>query len=91
AKQAIPIWLYVPALDDNEVAGEDAMLEKIAGETGFFTLNLKGSYGTTEPESIKIASWDFHPNARGHQMIADELIRQLKQNKALLEVLRAKR
>ncbi|MCB9301016.1 MAG: hypothetical protein H6566_10240 [Lewinellaceae bacterium] len=91
AKQAIPIWLYVPALDDNEVAGEDAMLEKIAGETGFFTLNLKGSYGPTEPESLKIASWDFHPNARGHQMIADELIRQLKQNKALLEVLRAKR
>ncbi len=88
AKGAVPVWLYVPALDDNEAPGEDAFLEKIAREAGFFTLNLKASYGAEEPESLKISAWDFHPNARGHQLIARELLRRLKGNAGLLESLR---
>lgn len=87
---AIPLWLYVPALDDNKVQGEDATLEKIARESGFFTLNLKDSYGAEAPESLKIASWDFHPNAHGHELIARELMRQLKGNEGLLEKLRGR-
>lgn len=86
--QAIPLWLYVPTLDDNSVAGEDEKLQQMAEEMGFYTLNLKKAYQGHNPEELKIAKWDFHPNAKGHELIAQEWLRQLAANQSLLEALR---
>lgn len=88
--QAIPIWIYVPTLDDSEVPGEEAELEAMAREMGFYTLNLSNSFGDLNPESLKLAPWDAHPNAKGHQMIAKELFKQLQENRGLLQALREK-
>lgn len=88
--QAIPVWIYVPTLDDNEVKSEDAELEKMARELGFYTLNLGNSFGDLNAENLKIAPWDAHPNAKGHRLIAKELYKQIGQNEPLLQALRGK-
>jgi D-alanyl-lipoteichoic acid acyltransferase DltB (MBOAT superfamily) len=86
--QALPLWLYVPALDDNEAPGEAAALEAAARAQGFFTLSLQGCYGTKNLESLKIAPWDFHPNARGHALIAERWLEELAKDVRLLQALR---
>ncbi|MCB9301744.1 MAG: hypothetical protein H6566_13935 [Lewinellaceae bacterium] len=88
--QAVPVWIYVPTLDDNEVKSEDVELEALVKKMGFYTLNLKDSFGNLDPESLKIAPWDAHPNAKGHQLLANEMLKQLQQNKELLQVLQDK-
>ena len=30
-------------------------------------------------ESIAVAPWDFHPNAEGHRLLAEELYRALQE------------
>ena len=90
SSQAVPLWLYVPALDDNEAPGEATALEKIAREKGFFTLNLQGCYGTKNTEALKIAQWDYHPNARGHALIAEKMLQELQREAGLIGALREK-
>lgn len=85
---ALPIWIFVPALDDNQEPGEDEELAKMAAELGFLTINLNNSFGQIPAEQLKIAAWDFHPNVEGHTLMAKEFIRQLEQNPSLLEKLK---
>jgi D-alanyl-lipoteichoic acid acyltransferase DltB (MBOAT superfamily) len=87
AHQAIPLWLYVPTLDDNLVAGEAESLEAMAAAMGFYTLNLQRAFDGQPVEELKIAPWDFHPNARGHELLAQEWLRQLETNEPLRQAL----
>jgi hypothetical protein len=85
---ALPIWIFVPALDDNQVPGEDEELARLAAELGFYTLNLNHSFGQISPEQLKIAPWDFHPNSQGHTLIAQEFLLQLRQDDSFLNALK---
>jgi D-alanyl-lipoteichoic acid acyltransferase DltB (MBOAT superfamily) len=86
--QAVPIWVFLPSIDDNETKGEQFELEQKVAQMGFQVLNLESWQKGHEPDSLKIAPWDSHPNARAHQLIAEEFLNQLHEKPELIEALR---
>jgi hypothetical protein len=52
-------------------------LANLAQEAGFIVINLTNAYDHQDPESIVVAYWDKHPNAKAHQLIADSLYQAL--------------
>lgn len=44
-----------------------------AKQTGLVVLDLLDVYDGHDPATLRVAEWDNHPNARGHQLIADRL------------------
>lgn len=66
-----------PEVREGEVEGAAALIER-AKRAGFTTLNMAGAYdGVEKLESLWIAPWDAHPNARAHQLLAEKLYNEL--------------
>jgi hypothetical protein len=73
---ARPIWLWVP-LPRGSVPAEGVAMGALAEQAGFAIFSLEGAYGDTDPETLSVATWDGHPNARGHRLLADKLYQVL--------------
>lgn len=71
------IWVYLPALGDNLIADDYEEILHLAKNAGFTIISLKNVYDNNDKNSLKIADWDTHPNAKGHQLIAKHLYEQL--------------
>lgn len=82
-RQILPVWLYVPTLDDNEIPGEADRLQRQLKDLGFQTLRIDKAYQNINAEALKLAEWDTHPNTRGHQLLAKEWTRVLKKDSSL--------
>ena len=54
---------------------------QLAEEAGFTVLDLSDVFAGQAAEDIRLAEWDFHPNAKGHQLIADRLYQELFEHK----------
>jgi hypothetical protein len=78
----LPVWIFMPTLEDPLHEEEITHLAQLARESGFIVVDLSHAYDNQDPDSIVVAYWDKHPNAKGHRLIADELYRKLleKQN-----------
>jgi hypothetical protein len=73
-----PIWVFVPTLSEGEGKGDAAArLREHAEAAGFRTVVLERLYEGVAPESLFVAPWDQHPNAQGHERIADGMFRAL--------------
>jgi hypothetical protein len=88
-QNVLPIWIYMSTLNDDEL-DSDAKLFSITKEMGFYVLDISTWQRNENVETLKLAPWDLHPNARGHRLIADAIIQQLKSNTELLEALRGR-
>lgn len=74
----IPVWVSFPLLGHPmQRTNENETGQKLAREAGFYTISLSGVYDGHDRESLKIAEWDNHPNAKGHELIADMLFEEL--------------
>ena len=72
-----PVWVFLPTLEMHGVPSEIAWLPEMAREAGFEVIELFGVYGGEDLFSLRIADWDYHPNVRGHQLIAERLFAEL--------------
>jgi hypothetical protein len=63
-------------------------LFELARAAGFTTLDLSDIYGTVALTSLWISAQDGHPNAAGHEMIANGLFRALRQDSTVAAALR---
>ena len=54
-------------------------LTRVAEESGFIVLDLSDAYQNQDPDSLVVAYWDKHPNAKGHSLIAEDLYRKLRE------------
>lgn len=70
----LPTW---PGINDSDRA---VPLIRAAEQAGFIVLNLTDVYDSAKGEYLQLAPWDKHPNARGHQLIADGLYAALRQH-----------
>jgi hypothetical protein len=52
---------------------------KMAREAGFSVLNVSDVYNGYDPKSLWASEWDSHPNARGHQMLAQRIFDMLRE------------
>lgn len=74
SRNIIPVWIYLP------IPGPDAndfkeKLIPIASSAGFVVCDLTG--WSNDQEGL-FPTTEYHPNARGHQLIADALMRMVK-------------
>ena len=75
----LPVWIFMPTLENTLRAEEIAHLTRVAEESGFIVLDLSDAYDNQDLESLIVAYWDKHPNAKGHALIADDLYRKLQE------------
>ena len=75
----LPVWIFMPTLEDPLHEEEVAHLSRLAEEYGFVVLNLSHAYDNQDPDSLVVAYWDKHPNAKGHMLIAEDLYRKLQE------------
>lgn len=78
SKGVIPIWVFMPR---GETAGHGdgpGELQRLATDAGFLTIDLSRAYDNHPPKSIWVATWDRHPNALGHRLLADDLYKGLQ-------------
>ena len=80
----VPVFLYLPNL---RALGEEETSDhlRLAAEAGFKIINLSGIFNGYDERTLHRNDWDFHPNTKGHKIIADRLYETLRQNPALLE------
>jgi len=69
----------IVGMDEPEAAARQVQLAK---QAGFIVLDLSNVYKGANTDSILLESWDWHPNARGHQLIAQRLYEALKAESA---------
>lgn len=76
-KGVTPVWIYLPGIDDPMDATELQDIEKMARHSGFLTLSMEGIYKNHILDSLKLSPWDNHPNVKGHEIIAEDLVKDL--------------
>jgi hypothetical protein len=80
AQGILPVWIFMPTLEDPLQDEEIAHLKRVAEESGFIVLDLSDAYDNQDLDSLVVAYWDKHPNAKGHMLIAEDLYRKLQEN-----------
>jgi D-alanyl-lipoteichoic acid acyltransferase DltB (MBOAT superfamily) len=72
-----PILIFLPQVREGQWQEETAETLRIAREAGFFIVDLADIYKGADVASIRLAEWDDHPNARGHELVASRLYAEL--------------
>jgi hypothetical protein len=57
-----------------------------AAENGFVVIDLYNVFQGHDHATLRLASWDEHPNAAGHRLIANRLLQELHRNDAALKL-----
>lgn len=79
----IPVWIFLPQVRDGAWQEETPAAVRIAQASGFVVINLEDVYKGHDIVTIRLAEWDDHPNALGHQLVADRLYEALSVNQAI--------
>jgi hypothetical protein len=75
----VPVWIFMPTLESPIHQEEVDHLKQVATEAGFIILDLSEAYDNQDLETLVIAYWDKHPNAKGHMLIEETLYRKLQE------------
>jgi D-alanyl-lipoteichoic acid acyltransferase DltB (MBOAT superfamily) len=77
ARGLVPVWIYLPRISERVREEDVARLFELAARAGFAVIDLRGLYDERDAESLRLAEWDYHPNAAGHALIAEQIHREL--------------
>jgi hypothetical protein len=69
----VPVWIFLPQMREGSWQEETPEQVQIAQAAGFVMIDLQDVYRGQQVDSIRLAAWDDHPNARGHRLIAERL------------------
>ena len=84
AAGAKPVLIFLPQVRDGSWQEETPTTLRLASEAGFAVINLDKVYQGRSIDSVRLAEWDDHPNALGHQLVADQLFRTIAADPNLL-------
>lgn len=80
---AVPAWVLIPRVGKPIDPAEHATLIAMARDAGFaIVIDLSNEFSGIDATDLEIAPDDFHPNARGHRILADGLRSALEQSPA---------
>ncbi len=88
AQGILPVWIFMPTLEYPLQEEKITQLVNMAEEAGFVVINLSNAFENQDPESIVVAYWDKHPNAKGHQLIAEHLYQALWEKRDEIPIFR---
>ena len=81
---AQPVFVYLPTpLDEHDPALARTLLAITRG-VGIETIDLTDVYVGHDEASLIVADWDRHPNAKGHLLIAERVLKELRRRPALI-------
>jgi hypothetical protein len=83
AHQAIPVWVFLPALDAMPDHAEIDRLAEIARRAGLVVVDLHHVYDGLDPRTLRIGQADRHPNPAGHGLVGRALDSALRATPAL--------
>ena len=75
----LPVWIFMPTLENPLRQDEIDHLKRVAEESGFIVVDLSDAYDHQDLDSLVVAYWDKHPNAKGHSLIAEDLYLKLQE------------
>ncbi len=74
------VWMFEPEVERFDFVGDKVIRElfTLAGESGFAVMiDLRGAYEGVPPSSLKLETYDEHPNVRAHGLLAEYVYEQL--------------
>jgi hypothetical protein len=75
-----PVYVFLPRVEEFRAGAQRPFLLETAEEAGFYVLNIANLYGGQDREALKVSPTDYHPNPRGHGMIAQRLYDEIQQH-----------
>jgi hypothetical protein len=67
------VLIFLPQVGKGDSQDETPDIVRIAREAGFIVWDLSDVFDGQSPESLRLAEWDLHPNAKAHNIIASRL------------------
>jgi predicted RecB family endonuclease len=74
---AKPVWIFLPQVRPGSWQEATAGAMQLARDAGFEVIDLSDVYDEAGPERVRLAEWDDHPNALGHELVARRLFAEL--------------
>jgi D-alanyl-lipoteichoic acid acyltransferase DltB (MBOAT superfamily) len=81
--RGIPIALVVRDMPAEHSALPDSTLD-FARQLGYDIIDIRDVYAGQDPSTLLLASYDKHPNAKGHRLIAERLFTELVERRSIL-------
>jgi hypothetical protein len=81
---AEPVCVFLPRVQARPKRAAAEARQRVAVEAGCHPINLADVYDGYSEKDLQIASWDKHPNALGHELIAARLYKELVARPELL-------
>ena len=78
-----PAFVFMPMVPQLTYEAGGIELE-LAKQSGFIPLDLMTVYEGQDRNTLWVAEWDAHPNAKAHHVMADRLYDLLRQNPSAL-------
>jgi D-alanyl-lipoteichoic acid acyltransferase DltB (MBOAT superfamily) len=79
ARGIVPVFVFLPQVYEGAWQEETPETLRIAEAAGFVVIDLANIYKNEDIRALRVADWDNHPNARGHQLIAARLYDALRE------------
>ena len=80
----VPVFICLPQRAGRNEADIAQDVIRSATQAGFVVMDLCDVYDGVPGESVVVAPWDWHPNARGHRLIAKRLLHEFNQRRGEL-------
>jgi D-alanyl-lipoteichoic acid acyltransferase DltB (MBOAT superfamily) len=71
------VWIFLPQVRPGSWQDSTAGALDLARRAGFETIDLTNVYDEAGVERVRLAEWDEHPNALGHELVAERLYAEL--------------
>jgi D-alanyl-lipoteichoic acid acyltransferase DltB (MBOAT superfamily) len=89
-ERGLPIYLLIVPSEGGESEErnrENAKSIELAQNAGFIVIDVRDAYRDVEnPQSLMLAAWDYHPNDEAHQLLANELFKQLQPHLTMMTI-----
>jgi lysophospholipase L1-like esterase len=76
------VWVFIPLVEQEFSSDEVEEIAHLAEAAGFTVLDLSDVFEGHTAESLWRAEYDQHPNAKGHEVIADRLYKEMIENES---------
>jgi hypothetical protein len=71
------VWIFLPQVREGSSQEETPEAFRAAEAAGFVVLDLSDVFKGQDLSSVRLAEWDDHPSAHGHELIASRLFTAL--------------
>ncbi|MEO8295386.1 MAG: hypothetical protein ABI613_07725 [Gemmatimonadota bacterium] len=80
--RGMEVGMFVRDMPAERSVMENSTID-MARSAGYHIFDVRGVYDGQDPATLLLASWDKHPNARGHRLIAERLFKEITSDSLL--------